>query len=933
MIDTGKVARVPRKTSILKNESKPVQAYQKAATVPSKALPNSSSLAVKALTDMKAFAELIMFHGGWNNFGECHTELADFLTTPQVSKDAQWKLRAEGDEQGAYLRRLVLMPRGHLKALDDNSLVATPSGWKNHGSLVVGDFVTGGDGKPVKVTHVHPASVMSLYELTTRDGRVVKCNGEHLWKVKIPSNSVKPQVLSTNELLNIYKSTRLDKRSGKEYTDCRVFIDTIAFQGTHQQLPIDPYTLGAWLGDGTSSNGGFTTADVEILEYFPFSISKHKRKYGYGILGLCKTLRLNNLINNKHIPDLYFLSSYEQRLELLRGLMDTDGTCHKDGNIAYFSQSNYSLIKQVDTLVKSLGGVSSICAYNSSCNGKSFPTWSLSVKLNDCPFKLKRKVDQWKGIKQELKTAIVDIKPVGKASARCITIENADGVYLTNDYLPTHNSSLGTVLYVLWRIYRNPNIRVLVACNLQSLAFAFIRELRSYFENTKLDSVWNKRPHIVGALLPQLQKKSRDRNFSIDTEAEDRKVIWNNTALQVVRRDNVYYKEPTVYATSVGTTVTGQHYDLVILDDLIDFKNIESETKKTATEEWIADVESVLNPPENCTIEGIGGYVLHEILGGEIVVSGTRYAVDDYYAQVLEKAEDLGYQTHIRNIYKNGKDASDGYLWHEKYTDRLVASLKARLSPRRFASQYLNTVYEKDTSLFNTSAVHVIPDADVFSNSNRLCAKHPNGRIEIVAPIISIDPAFTTSKTSDDCAILLGFKFSDGLLCVVDAFLDRMVAAEVVANTVSLAKRWSTLRLFYEANGVGLLVPELFKTDASRVDGKQIICVGHYEQRSKESKIQGVLELPMNVGKIAVCQRVRDNEKIWKQMSNYPAIRHDDFLDGLVTLYEKTIPARELFNTKLQDISINGYRLNIDNIPDYRASTETYLSAYNSYYE
>lgn len=607
-IDTGKIAAKPRKASILKSEPKVVQDYQRAAREPARELKNASNLAVLALSDMKAFAELILFHGGWENFGECHQELADFIATPQTSKEAQWKLKAEGDEQGAYLRRLVLMPRGHLK------------------------------------------------------------------------------------------------------------------------------------------------------------------------------------------------------------------------------------------------------------------------------------------------------------------------------------STIGTVLYVLWRIYRNPNIRILVACNLQSLAFAFIRELRSYFENTKLDSVWNKRPHIDGALLPQLQKKSRDRNFSVDTEAEDRKVIWNNTALQVVRRDNVYFKEPTVYATSVGTTVTGQHYDLVILDDLIDFKNIESEVKKLATEEWIADIESVLNPPENCTIEGKDGYVLQEILGGEIVISGTRYAVDDYYAQVLEKADDLGYQTHVRNVYKNGKDSTDGYLWHEKYNDRILASLKARLSPRRFASQYLNTVYEKDTNLFNTSAISIIPDADVFTNSGRLCARHPNGRIEIVAPIIAIDPAFTTSKTSDDCAILLGFKFSDGMVCVVDAYLDRMVAAEVVQNTAALARRYHTLRLFFEANGVGLLVPELFKTDASKVDGKQMVCTGHYEQRSKESKIQGVLELPMNVGKIAVCQRVKNNERIWKQLVNYPGVRHDDFLDGLVTLYEKTVPAREIFNSQVQDISINGIRLNVENKADYRLQTDSYFAAYNSDY-
>jgi phage terminase large subunit-like protein len=457
--------------------------------------------------------------------------------------------------------------------------------------------------------------------------------------------------------------------------------------------------------------------------------------------------------------------------------------------------------------------------------------------------------------------------------------------------------------------------------------------LRSYFENTKLDSVWNKRPHLTGALLPQLQKKSRDRNFHVETEAEDRKVIWNNTALQVVRTEGIYYKEPSVYATSVGTTVTGQHYDLVILDDLIDFKNIESEVKKNQVEEWIADIESVLNPAVVTTIEGSSGLSLPELIGGEIVINGTRYAMDDYYSQVIDRADELGYQTHIRNVYKNGVDNSEGYLWEEKYTERMIDSLKARLSPRRFSSQYMNTVYEKDTNLFNIRAITLIPDDSVFRSNGRLCAKHPSGRIEVVAPIIAIDPAFTTSKTSDDCAILVGFKFNDGTLVVVDLFLDRMSASDVVKNTVYLATNYSTMRVFYEANGVGLLVPELFKTDASKIDGKQIICFGHYEQRNKESKIQGVLEMPCNLGKLAVCQRVRDNAAVWKQLTNYPAVRHDDFLDGLVTLYEQTIASRETYVNKIHDISLNGIRLKCDNLPDARTSTPTFLGGYNEYFE
>ena len=603
-VDSLLSSPVGRNSGLLSTESKATQEYQRASKTPSKRIKESSELAVRALTDMKAFAELISFQGGWKNFGECHAELVDFVTQPQTYEQAQQKLAFEGDEYEAALRRLVLMPRGHLK------------------------------------------------------------------------------------------------------------------------------------------------------------------------------------------------------------------------------------------------------------------------------------------------------------------------------------STITTILYTLWRIYRNPNIRILVACHKQDLSFSFIRALRVQFENPALEEVWNKRPHIPGALLPKLQAKTRDRNLNFNTEAEDKKVIWNNVALQVVRQLNA--PEPTVYAASVGASVTGQHYDLVIFDDLINFDNTESESKKTRVEEWIQDIESVLNPPTVTVIEGRDGFVLPEILGGELIVTGTRYAVDDYYGQIIERQEELGFKVHSRNIYKNGQDDSEGYLWHERRTKAYFTQLQARTSPRRFASQYLNQVYEKDHALFNPKAIDTISDDSVFTSQGRLCVQLPNGRIEVLNQILAIDPAFSTSKTSDDCAILVGGKLSTGQLVLVDAACDRMIAAEVVKTVVEFAKKYACMRMYYEENGVGKLVPELFKGDNASIDGRRIVCFGHYEQRTKESKIQGVLELPINAGKLIVTQRVRNNEYIWKQLCNYPAVRHDDFLDGLVTLFENAIPSREQYSHNVQNVNLDPLRLRLESLYS-REKESSYLGQYNSY--
>jgi hypothetical protein len=480
-------------------------------------------------------------------------------------------------------------------------------------------------------------------------------------------------------------------------------------------------------------------------------------------------------------------------------------------------------------------------------------------------------------------------------------------------------STIGTVLYSLWRIYRNPEIRILVACNLQSLAFSFIRELRTHLENKDLEKVWNNRPHIKGNLLPALDKRLRARSTNDETEAEDKKVIWNNTALQVNRQGT--YKEPTVFATSVGTTVTGMHFDLVILDDVIDFKNTESEAKKQMVEEWIADVESVLNPPE---VVEVGG-MFEEILGGEIIINGTRYTIDDYYGQVLERADEMGYRCLVRSIYKNGVDESEGYLWPEKYNDFVVKNLKARLSPRRFASQYLNKVYEKEHAIFDVSCIRIVPDNCFFVNGGNCYFSAPGSlSVDRVVPIIAVDPAFSGSKTADDCAIVGGFKLSDGTLVVQEARVDKLTGKELVEAIKEMALRLNTVRVFYEENGAGLLIPDLLKHESALVNGRSMVALGHYELRPKQSKIEGVLELPIASGKLWLSDKVRNQQKIWEQLSNYPAVRHDDFLDALVLLYENAKPIKE----KTTQPVFNSRFINVFNKP----APSSYLASYNLFF-
>jgi len=346
-------------------------------------------------------------------------------------------------------RRLAIeAPRGYAKAQSLDSNVLTLNGWKRFGDIKVGDKVIGSDGKPTKVIELHPIGEMELYKVTTRDGRSALCNKEHLWSVQIPQNT-KSQKLVTRtleELIAYYGRPRLDRRTGKVFTENKVYIPTVApIEFEEKEFLIDPYTLGAWLGDGNSAGGRFTTADEEIVEYFPYEVTKHKEKYNYGILGLQGQLRQLELINNKHIPEEYLFGSIEQREALLQGLIDTDGTIPKNGIQVFFCQKNEILTDDVIALVRSLGGTATkgeqLTRFDKNSEYKHSYRLSIRLPKEIKPARLKRKINRWKGSKKT-RSAIVSILKDRTDWGRCITVENEDGLYITDDYLVTHNSTL-----------------------------------------------------------------------------------------------------------------------------------------------------------------------------------------------------------------------------------------------------------------------------------------------------------------------------------------------------------------------------------------------------------------------------------------------------------------------------------------------------------
>lgn len=865
-------------------------------------IPPSADLAIEALYDCWAFFQLIKYHGGIDGWDQCHYDFLLMLQAPQLYRSGRltgdvlrrWKYCNKyepGVLQLPYNNRMLKMPRGHFKAQPLTSRVLTPTGWTTIGDLKVGDLVIGRGGLPKKVLALHPISEMEVYQVETKDGRISHCNGDHLWSVHIPSNyrDNKAVVINTRELRNL-----TGKRNGATFYENRAYIKPVTVVGEHiEDLNISPYTLGYWLGDGTSSTGDITTNDPEVLGYLDRVATKSKAPYRYNLSGLVTELRDAGLLNNKHIPSIMFSASVEQRLELLQGLMDSDGSCHRDGKVATFAQKSKELTEDFVSLVRSLGGMATVCtntSYQFSPEGVDYYYVNVKLPPGMCPFKLKRKASKWKG-SVDLRCYVTCVEPDSVVKARCITVE--DELYMTDDYLITHNSSL-VMGYIMWRIYRNANIRMLHATNVLDLSQAFVRELRAYFEDEELQAtVWNNRPHIRGRLIPVLDAA---RRRSMTTESLDTKVVWNNEMLQVIR--GLKAKEPTFASTSVGAKSTGQHYDIVFMDDTVDFDNAGSETKIKKMKRWAGDIVSVINKVTKNDRAGVlpDGTEFFDLLGDERVVTGTHYDPQDYYAttELSAKLGKLKYNVFERNIYANDIDHTDGYILTGFNREREL-ELREELSelPGVFDAQYLNKVHSEELQVLSTLSFHWYQEAEFIEGKSDglIYFKLDNDNsYDCIKPIIALDPAISLKSRADDTAIVVGGVSLHGRLVIVDTLVGHFTPERTCEEFVRLIKKWGVKLTYVETVGFQALLRKML---VKAVSEAKVECgiLDYLPKGNKQKRIEYHLHPYTSKGKLVAASHLKFNQRFVNPIDFFgKATSRDDVPDAMSVVAEKSFP-------------------------------------------
>lgn len=367
------------------------------------------------------------------------------------------------------------MDRAHLIGgpLRTDQRVVTPDGWKQIGDVVVGDEVFGPDGKTTRIRGVYPQGWLSMYRVTFSDGAEVVCDGSHRWNVRTPAKrnpgSGQWRTLTLDQIMaEGLTSPNGVGASGRPQIRRRHEVPMqSAIELPEADLPLDPYLLGYLLGNGhfgvgqtprISYDGGDDRPWENCLPAGVRAVKSRGNPYefclsrveGPGrpspgetnpvVAGLRSVDLHGMLCRDKFIPDMYLWASIPQRWALLQGLCDSDGSALREATGATFGNASEKLIDGVVELVSSLGGIASKQTYSS--NGQPFfIVYVQTPQAMGAPFRLARKVATWSPKRRQLRRTIVSIEHVTDAPAVCISVNRADGLFLTEGFITTHNSN------------------------------------------------------------------------------------------------------------------------------------------------------------------------------------------------------------------------------------------------------------------------------------------------------------------------------------------------------------------------------------------------------------------------------------------------------------------------------------------------------------
>lgn len=321
--------------------------------------------------------------------------------------------------------------------------VLTPDGFKPMGDITLGDSVIGADGKPTEVIGVYPQGEQDIYKVRFDDDSYTYATGDHLWSVRTAKSKSRGKPNSVVTTLELQRNHFIPMVHPVEYP--------------YKPVEIDPYLFGILLGDGGYSHAMVNvTTDHSIVEelVLPEGVSAHLKEElaggvgTYSLRGMRKHWGSFAKANAKDIPEEYLLNSYSVRLAVFQGLMDSDGS--PAGAAVEFGSVSKDLAYQVKELAESFGASVHLktkrpfYSYKGERReGQLFYRLLITLPRGVIPFRVTRKLERWTPpSKYPSRRRVVSVTRAGRSEAQCIKVASRDSLYVTRNYVVTHNTAM-----------------------------------------------------------------------------------------------------------------------------------------------------------------------------------------------------------------------------------------------------------------------------------------------------------------------------------------------------------------------------------------------------------------------------------------------------------------------------------------------------------
>jgi predicted phage terminase large subunit-like protein len=731
--------------------------------------------------------------------------------------------------EGKLKRLIINMPPRH--AILVSMKIPTLNGWKTMADLQVGDYVFGPDGKPVAV--IGKSEVFKnreLYRVWTDDGEYLDVDSEHLWTVRLDRKHDIYHDYTTEQLWRRQNGEilRTKRGGGAEFmgkTDKVMrnprLPDVQPVEYEHKDLPIDPYVLGIWLGDGHSNQTIITAKDEDAvhiraeIERRGYKTTDQKTRMTFGILGLKVKLETLGVLGKKHIPREYLYASPQQRRDLLKGLIDTDGNISKKGQ-CFFAQSNFNLIKQVQELLFSLGIKNNYSVSEAKIGDKSYgDTWRISFYAKDVAH-LPRKEERTAYQKGSYGRYIGIEKLDSTGDTQCIKVDREDGLFLAGEgYICTHNTKSEFASYLLpaWFLGNYPQKKVIQTSNTAELAVGFGRKVRNLVDSDAYSKIF---PNV---------------GLRADSKAAGR---WATS------------HGGDYFAIGVGGTVTGKGADLLIIDD----PHSEQEARLAQGDPTVFDsvYEWYTSGPRQRLQPG-----------GAICIIMTRWSDKDLVGRVLKSDATEWEVIEFPAILPSGNS-----LWPEFWPINELLALKEELPAYKWNAQYQQKPTGEEGALVKRDWWKVwegdrAPPCEFI--------------------IQSWDTAYTKNQRSDYSACTTWGVFhkdedeSDVNIILLDAWKGKVEFPDLKAKAKELYDDWEPDSCIIEAKAAG--APLIFEL---RRMGVMVQDFTPTRGNDKFVRLNSVTDL-FSSGKVWAPDK-RWAEDVIEEFARFPNAEHDDLVDS-----------------------------------------------------